>query len=166
VDKGAFVIFFKVFSSNNINNIEMMKYSDFVKEQMAKMSGSNMKASEKMKAIAQEWHKMKGGHSTTAKATKAPKADKMAKLKLPKEDESEMEKMVRLLGGKKTKAEGAKIVKAVKKFQAVPLEKEESKSELKELVHAVKHEENKQHHLEGLGGHHHGLGGHHHGLGF
>jgi len=62
----------------------------------------------------------------------------MDKIKLPKADESDMDKMVKLLGGKKTKSEGKKVIKAVKKFQEIPVDKSIKSSEMAELVQEMK----------------------------
>ena len=135
-----------------------MQYSEFVKQKMAEMAGSNIKASEKMKKIGEEWRGIKG--------TKAmPKKSSMDKVKLPKADESDMDKMVKLLGGKKTKTEGKKVIKAVKKFQEIPVDKSVKSSEMAELVQEMKkiEEAPKEEHQIGQHMGHHTI---HHGFGF
>jgi hypothetical protein len=139
-----------------------MQYSEFVKQKMAEMAGSNIKASEKMKKIGEEWRGMKAGFGKSRAQTSnagfgksraqtsnagfgksaMPKSrvskSTMDKVKLPKTDESDMEKMVKLLDGKKTKAEGRKVIKAVKKFQEIPVDKSVKSSEMAELVKDMK----------------------------
>jgi hypothetical protein len=114
-----------------------MQYSEFVKQKMAEMAGSNIKASEKMKKIGEEWRGMKAGKAMPT-GFKKSRAQTMDKIKLPKADESDMDKMVKLLGGKKTKAEGKKVIKAVKKFQEIPVDKSVKSSEMAELVQEMK----------------------------
>jgi hypothetical protein len=127
-----------------------MKYSDFVKEQMAKMSGSNIKASEKMKMIGQKWAETKGTKASMPKAS-------MPKASMPKE-ETDIEKMVKLLGGKKSKAAGVKVIKAVKKMKE-PFENSVKSSEMGQLVQEIKQIEEtpKEEHNSSMS-HHHGLG--------
>jgi len=126
-----------------------MKYSDFVKEQMAKMSGSNIKASEKMKMIGQKWAETKGAKPATKTA--------MPKTAMPKE-ETDIEKMVKLLGGKKSKAAGVKVIKAVKKMKE-PFENSVKSSEMGQLVQEIKQiEETPKEEYHGSMSHHHGLG--------
>ena len=126
-----------------------MKYSDFVKEQMAKMASSNIKASEKMKMIGQKWAETKGTKTAMPKTT-------MPKTSMPKE-ETDIEKMVKLLGGKKSKASGTKVIKAVKKMKE-PVEHSIKSSEMGQLVQEMKQIEEapKEEHHQTMG--HHGLG--------
>jgi len=129
-----------------------MQYSDFVKQKMAEMAGSNIKASEKMKKIGEEWRQRGSGSQAR--------------------EETDMDKMVKLLSGKKSKAAGTKIIKAVRKMKETGFEKSRAQSdnksvkssEMSQLVQEIKQieeapkEDDIDHHM----GHHtinrHGLG--------
>jgi hypothetical protein len=80
--------------------------------------------------IGQKWAETKGTKTAMPKTA-------MFKTAMPKE-ETDIEKMVKLLGGKKTKAEGRKVIKAVKKFQEIPVDKSVKSSEMAELVKDMK----------------------------
>jgi hypothetical protein len=130
-----------------------MQYSDFVKQKMAEMTGSNIKASEKMKKIGEEWRGMKAG---------------FGKSRAQAREETDIEKMVKLLGGKKSKAAGTKIIKAVRKMKETGFEKSRAQSddksvkssEMSQLVQEIKQIE------ETPKEDHHSSMSHHHGLGF
>jgi len=137
-----------------------MQYSDFVKQKMAEMAGSNIKASEKMKKIGEEWRGMKAGFGKSRAQTSNAG---FGKSRAQAREETDMDKMVKLLSGKKSKAAGTKIIKAVKKMKQ-PVENSVKSSEMSQLVQEMKQieetpkEDDIGHHM----GHHtinrHGLG--------
>lgn len=128
-----------------------MKYSDFVKEQMMKLKSSNMKASEKMKHIATEWHKTKG----TIKSDKViVKSDK----NIPKKETNEL---FELLGieGKMTKAKPKSKAALKKQFNVVEKmlvsqEKAHDKPTHEALAHKIQNDEqkSKEHNKQNLFG--------------
>jgi len=149
-----------------------MQYSDFVKQKMAEMAGSNIKASEKMKKIGEEWRGMKAGFGKSRAQTSNAGFGKsraqtsnagFGKSRAQAREETDMDKMVKLLSGKKSKAAGTKIIKAVKKMKQ-PVENSVKSSEMSQLVQEMKQieetpkEDDIGHHM----GHHtinrHGLG--------
>jgi len=145
-----------------------MQYSDFVKQKMAEMASSNIKASEKMKKIGEEWRGMKAGFGKSRAQTSNAGKTMPKKSGSQAREETDMDKMVKLLSGKKSKAAGTKIIKAVKKMKETGFEKSRAQSddksvkssEMSQLVQEIKQIE------EAPKEDHHSSMSHHHGLGF
>lgn len=123
-----------------------MLYSEFVKEQMMKLKGSDMTAPQKMKHIAEQWKKSKGTHTETKK--EMPKKE-MPKKSMPKKSmqKKHSDEILNMLGVdmKKTKPKAKseravkKVVKAMEKM-TVPIE--EKMTEMpKHPIHLMEKEE-------------------------
>lgn len=130
-----------------------MLYSEFVKEQMMKLKGSDMTAPQKMKHIAEQWKKSKGTHTETKKEMPqghAPERRKeTSKKTMPKKtmQKKHSDEILNMLGvdmkksKPKAKSERAvkKVVKAMEKM-TVPIE--EKMTEIpKHPIHLMEKEE-------------------------
>jgi morphogenetic protein associated with SpoVID len=128
-----------------------MLYSDFVKEHMVKLKGTDMSAPQKMKYIAEQWKKSKGSQSESKK--EMPKKE-MPKKEMPKKEIPKPKKhsneILSMLGVnvKKSKAKPKteravkKVVKAMEKMQ-IPVE-EKMQEIPKHPIHLLEKEEVKQ----------------------
>jgi hypothetical protein len=142
-----------------------MLYSEFVKEHMMKLKGSDMTAPQKMKYIAEQWKKSKLGscpQATNRECAKtagsrsqseskpqglAPKKEISKKKEQPKKHSNEILSMLGVDMKKskpKPKSERAvkKVVKAMEKMQ-IPVE-EKMQEMPKHPIHLIEKEEVKQ----------------------
>lgn len=107
-----------------------MLYSEFVKNEMAKLKSSDMKASEKMKIIAQLWKKSKQPQEMKAMNTtkKEPHDMKAMKMNTSKNKKSSQDDILEMMGVKpnkpktkpKSKIAESKIIKAMEKM-SIPM---------------------------------------------
>jgi hypothetical protein len=120
-----------------------MLYSEFVKEQMMKLKGSDMTAPQKMKYIAEQWKKSKGSSSDGMPKKEMPKKG-MPQKEMPKKHSNEILSMLGVDMKKskpKPKSERAvkKVVKAMEKMQ-IPVE-EKMQEMPKHPIHLIEKEE-------------------------
>jgi hypothetical protein len=123
-----------------------MLYSEFVKEHMMKLKGSDMTAPQKMKYIAEQWKKSKGSQSDGMPKKEMPKKE-MPKKGMPKKHSNEILSMLGVDMKKskpKPKSERAvkKVVKAMEKMQ-MPVE-QKMQEMTKHPIHLIEKEELKQ----------------------
>lgn len=143
-----------------------MLYSEFVKEQMMKLKGSDMTAPQKMKHIAEQWKKSKGSQSDPKKEMpkkempqgRAPERQNASRSiskgyperRLGNKPKKHSNEILSMLGVdmKKSKAKPKseravkKVVKAMEKMQ-VPVE-EKMQEMPKHPIHLIEKEEVKQ----------------------
>ena len=127
-----------------------MLYSEFVKEQMMKLKGSDMSAPQKMKHIAEQWKKSKGSQSEKEIPMKETPKKSMPKKSFANKAKTHSDEILNMLGvdmkksKQKPKSERAvkKVVKAMEKM-IIPVEEKIAEMP-KHPIHLMEKEETKQ----------------------
>lgn len=118
-----------------------MSYSEFVKEHMLKLKGSDMSAPEKMKFIGEQWRKSK-----SSTETKKPIQNKKPTQKPVKNSKKHSDEILNMLGvdikkSKPRKKSDRAVKKVVKAMEKMKLPVEEKTEEIpKHPIHLLEKE--------------------------